>query len=87
MPGVKGRSGPPGNKNRWTHGANGYRMLLEGTRESDLETDLYNALREKEKDRDTRIRMRKSWIAGVLSKASISAGGDRGDGVSEDTSP
>lgn len=39
---------------------------------------------EKEPDRSTRIRLRHSWISGVLSKASNLAGDDGGDGMHEE---
>jgi len=55
MAGVKGRSGPPGNKNRWVHGVHGYRKLLEGSREHEIHTELREALQEKEKELATAL--------------------------------
>ncbi len=50
MSGVKGRSGPPGNKNRRTHGLNSYRKVLEGTVQLTPDMDLRSVLREKEEE-------------------------------------
>jgi hypothetical protein len=47
--GKPGRSGPPGNKNRTTHGLYGYQAMLNG-KGLDERTSLFKALREKERE-------------------------------------
>jgi hypothetical protein len=49
MAGVKGRSGPPGNKNAMVHGLTVYRAMLNGD-DLDKRTSLYRALAEKESE-------------------------------------